>query len=317
MLTSLTIKNFQSHTDTHLELSPLTVIVGPSSAGKSAITRALKALASNPTGKDYITHGEATCQISATTDRGIITLTKGKPEDSYVILPHDDVKNPRRYTKLGGSVPPDVTEFLGIEPKDQINFAGQFDMPYLLRTSASEVARTLGELTNVSAIFEASREALRRKTAAATTLRTRTGDQAALRPKLEKFENLASRRTAADIAADSLREASRLQNRLQKLDDAIMTLQTATSRLRAVTERTDAPTPDYGPIDAARSRLDVLDAITRDLQNSAAAHRAAVDSLATSEEELSTLHEEYDQLLQEAGTCPTCGQNTEGVHHHG
>jgi DNA repair ATPase RecN len=311
----LTIKNYQSHTNTELELGKFTVLVGPSNVGKSAITRAIKALASNQTGKDFITHGQQTAQISATTDKGTVVLTKGKPEDSYVILYNGD-PNPHKYTKNGTTAPEDVTKFLGIDPKDAINFAGQFDMPYLLKTSATEVARTLGELTNVSSIFEASRESLRRKSAFSSTLKTRESDLAALQPRISQFENLTERINAATRAETYLNIATAAQKRISRLNDLLMTLQTATARLKAAQNATTAPLPDVQPALDLYARQQNLNALIGGLQAQTAAKREHESSLQRNDALVTELDAEYDALLHEAGTCPTCHQSTEGIHTH-
>lgn len=314
MIRNLTIKNFQSHEDTSLDLGPLTVVVGRSSSGKSALVRALRGLSSNLTGKDYITHGQTTAQIQATTDKGVITLTKGKPEDSYVILGHGD-QNPKRYTKLGGSVPEDVTDFLGVEPKDPLNFAGQFDMPYLLRASGAEVARTLGELTNVSVIFEAGREGLRRKNNFSSTLRTREGDLAALEPRLAQFEGLEDRKDLLEKAKIALQNALDVRNRVNRLDDLIATIRTASTAKRAAEQRSES-VPDLGGLLELRDRLARLDNLIALLQDAAGRRRAASDKVATLTEEIVDLDESYDKVLIEAGTCPTCRQSTDGIAIH-
>lgn len=315
MLEKISIKNYQSHTDTEFELGPLTVLVGASSTGKSAITRAIKALASNQSGKDFITHGENTMQISATTDKGTVVLTKGKPEDSYVILLNDDPNNPRRFTKLGGNVPQEVTDFLGIAPKDAVNFAGQFDMPYLLRSSPAEVARTLGEITNVAAVFEAARESLRRKNQFSSTLKTRENDVTALEPRLNEFTSLEERLTAIEAAEAALNAATRLSERLNALDDLLMTLKVAKARV-AQAEVSTAPLPDLTPAESALSRLKELESLTASLGLYASALRTATSAIESTYETIVSLEEEYDLLLKEVGTCPTCGQDTTNVHAH-
>lgn len=316
MIESIKIRNYQSLEDVTLALGNFTVLVGPSSAGKSAVTRAIKALASNQTGKEYITHGEATMQVTAVTDRGTITLTKGKPEDSYVLLPADDIKNPRRYTKLGVSVPPDVTDFLGIDPQDAINFAGQFDMPYLLKTSSSEVARVLGELTNVSSIFEASREALRLKNNYVATLKTRHIDADRSTELLAKFENLPERTMHLQNAEYSHAAAVLAEEKLNRLNDLLMTLKTATSRLNTAQEATDAPLPDLESVQRHFARTQRLSELTALIVAAKSAQRDAIESKLEATGSIDAANEEYETALHEAGTCPTCHQSTEGVHIH-
>lgn len=314
MIERIAVKNYQSHTHTDISLGGLTVLVGPSSSGKSAVTRAIRALASNETGKSFITHGEATMQVQAVTDRGTVTLTKGRPEDSYVILDAGS-REPRRYTKLGGAVPPDVTDALGIAPRDAVNFAGQFDMPYLLRTSAAEVARVLGELTNVSAVFEAARESLRRKSSFSATLRTREADAASADRRALDFEDLEAQQRALAAAEGQLFLAERAQERLSALDDATASLRTASAALRAAESRT-AALPDLGPAVALRGRLDALDGLVARLRASSGAHSAAVAGIDGLREARAALDEEYGTLLREAGTCPTCHQSTKEIHAH-
>jgi DNA repair exonuclease SbcCD ATPase subunit len=316
MIERVEVRNYQSHHDTTIELAPFTVLVGPSSAGKSALTRALRALTSNQAGKDFITHGETTAQVSVRTDKGTVTLTKGKPEDSYVILANDDIKNPKRYTKLGGSVPEDVSTFLGIDAKDPINFAGQLDMPFLLKTSAAEVARVLGELTGVSAVFEASRESLRRKNSFVATYKTRTNDLETLKPRLAVLLDLEKRLAALDAAETAYNTAEALQSRLDALMTLLQRLNVASSRLKTAQRATSAPLPDVSAAVTLLSRLQTLNGLLASLSNHAATLKQAQAGIENSKGLTATLELEYDEVLQLAGTCPTCGQSTEGIHVH-
>ena len=60
MLTSLTIKNFQSHKDSTLQFSPnVNVILGHNDSGKSAIFRAIDFVVFNSlSGDSFVRHGE-------------------------------------------------------------------------------------------------------------------------------------------------------------------------------------------------------------------------------------------------------------------
>jgi len=54
---SISCKNFQSLQDVEIELGKFTVIVGASSSGKSALIRAIEAIASNSLNSDNIMQG--------------------------------------------------------------------------------------------------------------------------------------------------------------------------------------------------------------------------------------------------------------------
>src|SRR5512139_766548 len=136
MLTHVEVRNFQSLKKVDIELGGFTVIVGASSSGKTAFMRALRALASNIRGTSFITQGEKKASITAHTDNNIVTLEKGETTGTYKI-------NDKVYTKLAGGVPEGVSKTLNLQPitteSSSINFAGQFDRPYLLDDSGATV----------------------------------------------------------------------------------------------------------------------------------------------------------------------------------
>ena len=218
MLQKVHIENFQSLHDVEVELDGLTVIVGPSSSGKSAFTRALRTLTSNARGDSFISHGEQTCTITAYTDKGVASISRGK-KNEYTLIPSNSEK--KIFTKLAGAVPEEVSEFIGIPAKDPLNYSSQFDMPYLLTASAGEVARTLGELTNVHVIFEASREANRQRLTSTQTLKTRAADLQQTRESLERFITLADQQAAAHDAQEHYTGAVELSHRLTHINITI------------------------------------------------------------------------------------------------
>lgn len=211
VLTSVQIRNFQSLSSVDVDLAPFTVFVGPSSSGKSAFFRAMKTLAENQRGHAFISHGEKVCAISGDFGYGKVTLTRGKTtaDNSYEILLPDGKQD--KWTKMAGTTPEEISQFMQIESKNSINMVGQFDTPYLLSSPASEVARVLGDLTNVRVVFEAAGEANRRKKSTSGVLKTRQGDLETAQEKIESFSGLEAQVKAIESAEESL-------NRLQKTE---------------------------------------------------------------------------------------------------
>lgn len=217
------IQNFQSIKNLDIELGNFTIIVGPSSSGKSAFVRALKALASNKRGHSFITTGEDTAVISADLGDKTVELHKSSKSDKtkYVVTEGDETKT---FKKIGVSVPEEVSEALGIIPKDAINFAGQFDKPYLLDDSAAEVASKFGTLTNADIIFSAARESNRQKLSENQSLKSKDQELHNLIPRLQGFKTLKDRIAEASALEDLINEASALERKavdLQKLIDTI------------------------------------------------------------------------------------------------
>ncbi len=167
MIREVRVAGYQSLRQARLELGRFTVVTGHTGSGKSSLIRAMQLLAFNASGTSYIRRGGTRAAVMVRADDAAVRITRGtaRGQDSYELRVGDDGKT---FTKLGGKVPEAVTAALRI---GSLNFAGQFDRPYLLDASGGEVARTLGELTNVTILLRAAQEAQRRKNAVAAQQR--------------------------------------------------------------------------------------------------------------------------------------------------
>lgn len=307
MLQSLSVRNFQSIHKADLTLASFTVIVGQSSSGKSAFTRALRTLVSNARGTAFITHGELACTITAVTDHGSVSLGKGT-KDEYRVRSVDGTE--KTFTKLGGDVPPEVTAILGIQPKDPINFAGQFDMPYMLKASPSEVARTLGELTNADIIFSASRESNRRRLQSSSALKVKVEDLSDIQERAKGYARLRSQMDELATAEVLLEDARRLATRHAGLANLVSIMQDSDLRRSAAAQDVGSTIPDLTPVNLAQSRLETLTT----LLGASASQKRAVDdareAIEGSSLEIAGLEQRYLDELHAMGTCPTCGAST-------
>lgn len=160
----VTIEGYQSHVHSTFRLSPgLTVITGPSDAGKTAIIRALRWFAFNePTGEAFLhtirnpdgTVKEAVDQVkvSVTFDNGVtVTKTRRKGKTAYT---HSLF--PTAWEKA--EIPPEIKETLGLVKQQYgdfetcLNFAFQLDAPFMLSESASVGAKVLGKLAGTEIV---------------------------------------------------------------------------------------------------------------------------------------------------------------------
>lgn len=303
----LIIRNFQSLKSVDLDLGKLTVIVGPSSSGKTALVRALRALTSNVRGSDFVSRGSKAAAISALVGDSQVVLLRGEGKGEYrVRTALDQGDTPEEvFTKLAGGVPEKVTEVLGIPPKSLIHFAGQFDPPYLLTATGSEIARHLGELTNVSTILEGVREARRRCSSANSSLKVRKADLANLKEKAAAYSELPSQLQRLAQAEEQLKQVDELQFRVDRLRSLVTDQEVALGILAR--EDAKAP-PSFDPIATAQSRLSRLKELLAQLSRYSAEAKAADNRRVALEDEEPRLHEQLHNLLEEAGTCPTCGQ---------
>jgi DNA repair exonuclease SbcCD ATPase subunit len=305
-LTRLEVRNFQSLRKVDLDLGLFTVIVGPSSSGKSALMRAFRALASNVRGSGVITRGQKAMAITARTETHTVTLERTDRSGAYRI---SDGGSDLTFTKLAGEVPEHVTTALRIDPvteRGSVNFAGQFDKPYLLDESGAAVARELGELTNVTQIFEAVRTANRVRASAASTLKTRRSDLDAVKEALGGFQGLTERVRLLEQAEKLDAERQALQARAGRLGTAITTLRITQ---RAI-EKADVPeVPSTGTLDATLDRFLDLQGKLRGVATKARTVHDLDDEYQSYADDLQRYTETLADMLTTAQVCPTCGQS--------
>lgn len=316
MITDVVIEEYQAVRKAQLRLGRFTVITGPTGSGKSAVIRAIKLVVFNARGTSYIRHGAKTCAALVGfehEERAVAIHRGGRGADKYRITTRGDDLAPAHveYTKLAGSVPEQVSAVLRL---GRLNFAGQFDRPYLLDSTGSEVARTLGELTNVTLVLDAAREATRRKQETGRDLKRAEQELADLSVQAQQFRGLRERRLAVTEAGDRLHSARLVSDsidRLRKLEAA---------HARAVAEHAEAArqleaakVPSLDGVEELRGSLARLRSLSNGLMSLGSELVTWKQAEQTAEAAERQLHQELHDLLREAGVCPTCGQTVSGL----
>lgn len=150
MITSCKIQNFQSHENTLLEFhSGINAIIGKSGSGKTAIIRALNwSLFNRPGGDAFRSFWDTDTMVEVETNEGQkIIRSKTKKENSYSL--ESEGKKKLDFKAFGQGVPDEISEALNIS---DINIQLQMDAPFLLSSSAGEVARYLNKITHLDKI---------------------------------------------------------------------------------------------------------------------------------------------------------------------
>jgi DNA repair exonuclease SbcCD ATPase subunit len=159
MIQKLSIKNFQSHADTEIELAPVTVFTGDSDQGKTAILRSIvKLMRNTPLGDFFIRHSQKECIISVELDNGIkVTRIIGKKNNINIYKINDD-----EYNNFGTTVPDEVKLVLDIDDiqvfdKEKIDFhvSSQHDGLFLINLSESLRGRIFSKLTGSDIVNKA------------------------------------------------------------------------------------------------------------------------------------------------------------------
>ncbi len=303
MLHKLTVKNYQSLKDVTLVFGKFTVIVGPSSSVKSAVLRSLTALASNERGTESIRFGATSYSISAETDSAVVTLERGKT-NQYKIF--QDGKE-ELYTKLNGKVPEEVTKALNIAPLvdgKSVNYADQYAQPYLLKESAGEVARVLGELTGINKIFEAVKEANKRKTSFNSLHKTRVEDLSSVEKSLTAYAYLPEEISKLKDAESRLKAIQALEAEIAELSEIIMDLEQSAEDI-AYHSALVAP-PSLDKVRESYATLDEYSSLLRELIVAQNEMKLSAEQLTSLNVKLVDERQRLHEFLQDYGFCPMC-----------
>lgn len=193
----LKLKNFQSHKDTEIIFeNGLTVILGQTDQGKSAIIRALKwVLYNEPRGTDFITAGCTSCEVTLEMSNGtIITRQRDKNKNRYIVKANGKTDV---FEGFGNNVPLEVIKAHGIpkiyidkDVKSAVNLAEQLEPPFLISESGSNRAKALGRLVGVHIIDAAQRSTIKDLTDAQQILKLLKDDIRRINEELKEYDGL-------------------------------------------------------------------------------------------------------------------------------
>jgi len=164
----LKLENFQSHRESEIEFDPgLTVILGQTDQGKSAIIRALKwALYNEPRGSDFVTVGCKKCRVTLEMQDGTIIIRERDGNRNRYILKKGDQEE--IFEGFGNTVPLEIIQAHGIpklhlynDSSSTVNLAEQLEAPFLISESGSNRAKALGQLVGIHIIDEAQRSVIK------------------------------------------------------------------------------------------------------------------------------------------------------------
>jgi exonuclease SbcC len=202
MLESIEITNLQNHKHTKLDLSPgVNVIIGQSRRGKSVVLRAMRKLVENRPvlGLESWVHNhnpKNRITIKVVTTDGHSVSWDG-PGDQRYVVDGEPLKG------FGQAVPGPVAEALNL---GDINFAHQFDLPFLIFDSPGQVARYLNQVVNLDVIDRTLANALADKRRCGQAIESERATVGGLEQARDQFHDLeAAEEFIADLEVKEAR----------------------------------------------------------------------------------------------------------------
>lgn len=105
-------KNFQPWPEFDLDISGLTVLIGPTNEGKSGVYRALKGILRNEIQPAHIRDPkDAALELTLTVGEYTITANRSKKGSVHYVVNHPSFAKPKDYAKLDEDVPPELKDF--------------------------------------------------------------------------------------------------------------------------------------------------------------------------------------------------------------
>ncbi len=153
MITSLKIKNFQSHKNSELQFHKgVNVIVGTSDSGKSAIIRSLRWLAyGKPRGDSFRSYWGGNTSVEVEMKEGIVKRIRTNSEASFLTEKDEVILE---FKAAGVDIPEEVIQLLNL---DDINLQQQSDKPFLISETSGEVALHFNRMANLEKIDSSTR----------------------------------------------------------------------------------------------------------------------------------------------------------------
>lgn len=260
-------KNFQSIIDAELQIDGFTLLVGETSAGKSALLRSLTASTCNKYRSGYVRYGEKELETEFGAD-GRVFKTR-KSEGGGTTMELDDVT----FTKMGRDVPNDIKEFLNLgimevnDTKFNLNIHPQFQKPLLLEFSQKKVMEILStskgitDLKNAQSLITSRRSEVKGAITATDQLRAdvaRTLDESKslmekIEPHFKVFQHKYEQYKQMNTHLERLNTMSELIAQRKNLNVHIGKIETFLSKSNELTNT----------LDAEKARLDSLSSLQR------------------------------------------------------
>jgi exonuclease SbcC len=294
MLSRLVGINFQKHERVEVIFDPvLTVIVGPTDSGKSALLRLLRWISLNtPDGDSFVRMGSEKCWGTLFLDDRKVIRKRGKGINLYKL----DRKTFKSFGR--GNIPEEISNFVNLGP---LNFQGQHDPPFWFLDPPGKVSRELNSVIDLGVID--------------SSLSNATGEvrkaQARVELGRERLEQAEEKVKALSWVNDFCTDV----NSLTVFHTDLERIRLRFDRLGSLIKGVGEASLEVDRLSAAslegKSTVEKGERVIR-LRNRVETLRELLNRVKTAEEERQQWQENHDDMVKElqrkaGGICPLCG----------
>jgi DNA repair protein SbcC/Rad50 len=302
VIDSISIKNFQSHEDTTLELSDgINVIVGSSDSGKSCIIRALDWVRTNrPLGTSIMRRGTKDVSVTIKRNNGAVITRSRDGRNGYEV-------NDKTYEAIGNAVPEEVTRALNLS---DINVQRQLSAHYLVVGSPGQVADVINTVIKLSDGTQLADNVQRQ-------IRNTTKDLADKQAELEKEQRLLASPTVKLIPKleKEQKRIESIEKNIESTEEQIEELQFLCVQIEEaeacllpdieIPERFEQICNELAETEEAIEKLqDKIEGITS-LYNGIVSLEKQIEE---TEDGIAEKQQELEDLMDKLKLCPLCNQ---------
>lgn len=307
MIKKYILKNFQSHERTVLSFHPrVNVIVGESMCGKTALVRGMRLLIENrPSGTKYFPNQiqeEGTTvskfifdnETSVKISKQIGVDRKGEKK---LRQQHYTINDKHTYSGFGSDVPDKVKEIINLS---ELNVQQQLELPFIVSTSATRIARIINEITGLE-------NADRWQSTVNSRIRETSAKIRILKDEIERDESELEKYSPLDRIGAKVEQYKKAGLECDKLFDKIHEIKTAKEQVEEIQPKAKRIRKALEKLQTYRQQLRSIDEemlvssiseLTRFIENENRIKKVVHN--------LSSKRKRYLSLFQKDGMCPFC-----------
>ena len=235
MLKTVTVKDFQSHKKTVIELGAgVNVIVGNSDSGKSAILRAIQwAIENKCDDSSFQRRGGGDTSVTLEFDDFTVERAREGKDNIYRLTVGEEEQV---FKAFKTAIPEDIAHLLNMS---EINIQNQLEAPFLLSQTSGEVAKILNRTVDLSVIHESISEIKRLSSQNKQSTDVVNQQIAEAQDSLEEFKLLDAFEEDIEVHEELIEAKETLTGKISSLHKLYREAQAAQSTLDSFSEVDD------------------------------------------------------------------------------